>query len=298
VNFRPERLAMVARANAIVAEYVQQGFRLTLRQLHYQFVTRFPDVGEGRAPDGGSVYTNSQKSYANLGKTLSEARLGGLIDWNAIEDRGRQPHRHPQWADLGDLVDSALKSFRLPRWEGQTHHVELWVEKDALAGVLQPMADEFHATLMVNKGYSSQSAMYEASKRYLFHQKRKKRLVLFYLGDHDPSGEDMVRDIADRLKMFGVNGLDMRKLALTMAQIEEYEPPPNPVKMTDSRAEGYQQEHGNECWEVDALPPDVLQQIIRTAFEGVVDRDVMDGVIEREEALRDQLREAVQDIEG
>src|SRR3972149_8232793 len=125
VNFRPERMAMVQRANTIVQEYVGQGLRLTLRQLHYQFVTRFPDVGGGKAPDGGVPYLNSQKSYKNLGSMLSDARLGGLIDWNAIEDRGRRPERHAEWDSLEDLVDAALSSFRLPRWEGQSHYVEL-----------------------------------------------------------------------------------------------------------------------------------------------------------------------------
>lgn len=292
-RFKPARLALISRINAILTEYVAQGLVLTLRQLHYQMVVRFPDKGDGEV-----VYLNNQKSYAHLGKTLSEARLAGMVDWDAIEDRGRQPSRHSQWASISDLVDSAIRGFRLPRWEGQTHHVELWVEKDALAGVLEPLANEFHATLMVNKGYSSQSAMYAASKRYLYHQNKRKNLVLFYLGDHDPSGEDMVRDIEDRLTMFGVKNLEVRKLALTPAQIQQYDPPPNPVKFTDSRSAKYQSEHGDECWEVDALEPRILQQIIRTAFESVVNQPLMNRIKAKEVDLRKKLKLATIKIDG
>lgn len=313
IRFKPVRREMVARANTIIREYLRAGLKMTLRQLHYQFVRRFPDLdpnanggkGTGKAHgDGGTPYLNTQKSYQALGKTISEARLGGLVDWDALEDRGRRPTRSSQWDSITDLVESAIRGFRLPRWKGQTAYVELWVEKDALAGVLAPLASEFHAVMMVNKGYSSQSAMYEASKRFLEYQKAGKDLALFYLGDHDPSGEDMVRDIADRLKMFGVRNLEVRKLALTMDQIQQYNPPPNPLKrrddgeLADSRGAKYEAEHGDESWEVDALDPPILQQLIREAFESVVDRRKMNKVIAQEVDLRRQLKHATIKIEG
>lgn len=235
-----------------------------------------------------------EKSYKRLSGVISDARLAGEMDWSAIEDRVRRPQRSSQWDSIQELVESALYAYRLPRWEDQKTYCELWVEKDALAGVLQPLAEEFHVTLMVNRGYSSQSAMYDSAKRFKVHQNRK--LVLLYLGDHDPSGEDMVRDIRDRMEMFGVRRLQVNKLALTMAQIEEYEPPPNPAKMTDPRAEAYVSRHGDESWEVDALPPDVLQRIIRTAIEGVVDMELYNEVIEREEEDKTRLREAAADL--
>jgi hypothetical protein len=177
------------------------------------------------------------------------------------------------------------------RWDGQEHYVELWVEKQALAGVLQPLASEFHVTLMVNKGYSSQSAMYEAAQRYLNRDVDGSR-VLLYLGDHDPSGEDMVRDIEDRLVMFGVDSLHVEKVALTMAQVEHYKPPPNPAKLSDSRAAKYVAEHGAHSWEVDALPPNVLSDIIRTSFSSWVDLSLMNGIKEQEKLDKKRLVEA------
>lgn len=191
------------------------------------------------------------------------------------------------------LTARQLRAYRLPRWEDQSQYAELWVEKQALAGVLEPMAQEFHVTLSVNKGYSSASAMFDAAQRFKENSNDgDKDSVLLYLGDHDPSGEDMVRDIEDRLHEFGVVNLEVKKIALTMAQVEEFDPPPNPAKTTDSRYESYAAKHGTESWEVDALPPDELQRLIRVAFEEVIDVDLMDAVKEREEKHKEKLRRA------
>lgn len=266
-NFRTDTLARIALCNKIVQEYQGQGLRLTLRQLYYQLVSR-------------NVIPNTEKSYKSLGKTVSEGRLAGMIDWDAIEDRNREPVQWAEYENLEQLIESTKYRYRLPRWEGQRNYVELWVEKAALAGVLRPLASKYHVTLMVNRGYSSQSAMYESAQRFLEHGGQKP--ILFYLGDHDPSGEDMVRDIYDRLVMFGVNRVEVRKLALTMEQVQEYQPPPNPAKMTDSRAPKYVEEHGSDSWEVDALNPVTLAQIIESAFKSVTDMAKMGKIIRRE----------------
>lgn len=280
-NFRADTLAMIARANEVIRIYQQAGLRLTCRQLYYQFVTR-------------NWLPNTEKSYKRLLGIVSDGRLAGHIDWNAIEDRGRVPQAKSEFADLEELTDAALNSYRLPRWEGQENYVELWVEKQALAGVLWPLAARFHVTLMVNKGYSSQSAMYDSAQRFLTYADRQP--VLLYLGDHDPSGEDMVRDIRDRLVMFGVEEIDVRKVALTMEQIEQYQPPPNPAKMSDSRAAAYVAQHGEYSWEVDALPPDVLSRLIQEAFGGLHDAGLMAAVVGREEDDKERLREAVEEL--
>lgn len=282
-NFQGERLAMIERANQIVTEYQEGGYRLTLRQLYYQFVSR-------------NWLTNTERSYKNLGTCISDARLAGLLDWSAIEDRVRVPRSAAEWDDIEDLVEAAISSYRLPRWKGQEKYVELWVEKDALAGVLEPISREYHVTLMVNRGYSSQSAMYESALRFKrARQDGKDELHLLYLGDHDPSGEDMVRDVGDRLTTFGVP-VNVAKIALTMAQVEEYNPPPNPAKMTDSRAQAYVDQHGAESWEVDALPPNVLEDLIRSALDEHLDSDLMDKIKGQEEKDKSALLKAVKDI--
>lgn len=281
--FKPESLDRIAWMSRIVEEYQKQGLRLTARQLYYQFVAR-------------DLIPNTPRSYQNLTTLLTNARYAGLIDWDAIEDRGREPNTPSEWETVADLTESACRAFRLPRWDGQENYVELWVEKQALAGVLEPLASEFHVTLMVNKGYSSASAMFESAKRFA-RRHRDHECVLLYLGDHDPSGEDMVRDIGDRLREFGVRNLDVRKLALTMTQIRKYNPPPNPAKVTDSRYAAYAAEHGSQSWEVDALPPDVLAKLIRAEFKKLIDTSKLTEIKERESTLRERLREAALTID-
>lgn len=279
INFRPKSLRMIAYLNKVIVNYAQQGLKLTLRQLYYQCVTQ-------------NLFPNTEQAYKNLGNLVSDARLAGEMDWDAIEDRVRRPRVPTEFNDVEQLIETASHWYRLPRWEGQENYVELWVEKDALAGVLAPIASEFHVTMMVNRGYSSQSAMYEAGKRYIDNcREGNKYPHLVYLGDMDPSGEDMVRDISDRLEMYNVPELDVTKVALTMEQVESYKPPPNPAKMSDSRAAKYVDKHGTSSWEVDALPPAALSKIIRDKLSSLVDMELMKKIIEQENVDKKAVRE-------
>lgn len=278
VNFRPKSLKMIVYLNAVIDSYAKQGLKLTLRQLYYQCVTK-------------NLFPNSERSYKNLGNLVSDARLAGEMDWDAIEDRVRRPRIPSEFESVEHLVETAAHWYRLPRWEGQENYVELWVEKDALAGVLAPIASEYHVTMMVNRGYSSQSAMYEAGKRYIENCREGKYPHLIYLGDMDPSGEDMVRDISDRLEMYNVGELTVNKIALTMDQVEEFKPPPNPAKMSDSRAEKYVEKHGESSWEVDALPPVALTKIIREELASLVDMDLMKKIMAQEDIDKKAIRE-------
>ncbi len=273
-KFKPAQVETIKTANSIINDYLKAGLRLTLRQLYYQFVSHHGMV-------------NHIRSYKNLGRLISDARLAGYVDWRAIEDRGRVPDVPSEWDSIEELVDAAITQFRLPRWKGQDNYVELWVEKEALAGVLEPVAYRNHITLMANKGYSSQSAMYESAQRFLQHPDQD--AVILYLGDLDPSGEDMVRDVEDRLNTFGVS-LRVQKIALNMDQVEEYDPPPNPAKLTDSRAGKYVDKFGDSSWEVDALPPRELVRLIEDEIKELVDVSLMDEIIEEENAQRAKVR--------
>ena len=281
-KFRPDSLELIARCEEIVTDYLGQGLRLTLRQLYYQLVTK-------------NIIKNEERSYKNLSSLVSDARLSGMLDWEAIEDRIRVPVSPAEWSSIKDLVDSALYSYRLPRWENQENYVELWVEKDALAGVLRPLAHEYHVTMMVNRGYSSQSAMYEAGKRYGREQFGERKLTLLYLGDFDPSGEDMVRDIADRMEMFGIE-VTVNKIALTLNQVQHYKPPPNPTKHSDPRSAEFIAKYGASSWEVDAINPGELRKIIRRHIERYIDKDAMRIIVEKENDDKRKLTKAVEEI--
>ena len=282
--FTGTSLELIESCNDVVDEYQRQGLTLTLRQLYYQLVSR-------------NIILNAERAYKNLSSLVSDARLAGTLDWEAIEDRIRVPVIPSEWSNLKDLVDSALYSYRLPRWETQENYVELWVEKDALAGVLRPMAHQYHVPMMVNRGYSSQSAMYEASRRYLNQSDNKVNRVIIYLGDFDPSGEDMVRDIGDRMQVFGCGAeFEIRKIALTLKQVKFYKPPPNPTKHKDPRSKEFIAKYGASSWEVDAINPKELSRIVKREIESYIDKDAMGIIVEKENDDKIKLTEAVRQI--
>lgn len=273
INMYSKNVAMVERINLILRKYIERGQRVTLRQLYYRLV----------AGSEGPPIPNNLRSYKRVGDVVNNGRLGGFIDWDAIEDRVREPSFPGEFSDLDSLAQAAMSSFRLPRRADQPKHIEIATEKDALSGVLAPLASEYHVTMVVNRGYTSQSAMYQAALRYQSAIMNDKEVVLLYVGDHDPSGLDMVRDIKTRMKMFGITrGLKVERVALTWAQIEEYEPPENPVKPKDVRTPKYREEFGERCWEVDALPPEVLDALIRKAIEKHTDKRKLNAAIKRE----------------
>ncbi len=271
----------LAQVQSVLEEYKGMGITVTLRQLYYRLVAQ-------------NIIKNRLREYKNLGELLSKARLAGLIDWNQIEDRVRQPVASQEWESIEDLVHSAISQFRLPRWMDQNEYVELWCEKDALSSVLEPICQENHVTLMVNRGYSSSSAMYESSRRISQNANRRKAFII-YLGDFDPSGEDMVRDIQDRMEVFRTD-VNVSKLALTPEQIEQYDLPPNPAKMSDSRAAEFVGKHGEDSYEVDALPPDVLQMLVTNAIKRHLNKKKYAAVIEREKELKAKLAKAARKI--
>ena len=258
---RGESLAVVEQANAICREYRGDGYDLTLRQLYYQFVAR-------------GLIPNNQRSYKRLGDLVNKGRLAGLIDWGYIVDRTRSMKGGGGWGSPATAVRSVCDWYTIDWWQGQDSIVEVWVEKEALAGVVQRAAHQWGIPYFSCRGYVSQSELYEAGKR---HQRRRERqhmeTVVLHLGDHDPSGLDMTRDIKDRLYMFSEHDTDVRRIALNMDQVEQYNPPPNPAKLTDSRVDAYMAEYGDESWELDALEPRVLVDLIDQHVRTVVDLD-------------------------
>lgn len=274
-----ERLAVIARANAVIAEYEAQGFELTLRQLYYQFVAR------GWLP-------NTQRDYNRLGETLNEGRLCGLVDWHAIVDRTRYLRSHPGWDDPQEILQGAAGGYVRDHWVGQARRVEVWIEKDALVGVIQPVCDEWQVPYFSCRGYTSQSEMWSAAQRFRRRAADGQETRVLHLGDHDPSGMDMSRDIEDRIRLFmgrQEESFAFTRIALTTAQVQEYGPPPNPAKLTDSRAAGYLDAYGEESWELDALEPRVLANLIQAEVEAELDSAVWDEQVAREERERGQL---------
>ena len=273
---------LLIRAVGVVSEYAAQGYQLTLRQLYYQLVAR-------------DVIPNSQQWYERLGGVVSNGRMAGFIDWSAIVDRGRVPIKPPDWSGPDAILRSAELTYRLDRWEGQQNHVEVWCEKDALSSALKPICSRYHVRMLANRGYSSATALYDAAQRFQDADSDGKRVVVIYLGDHDPSGMDMTRDIRDRFDVLSwFQDIEVRRLALNMDQVERYGPPPNPTKFSDSRAMSYVSEYGPESWELDALEPQVLDQLVSGTIDDLLDRELFDERVRQEEADKVAIRLAAE----
>jgi len=280
-RFSTSSRVAIAEANGIIAEYQAQGFDLTLRQLYYQMVAR-------------DLLKNSQRSYKRLGRIVADARLAGLIDWNAIVDRTRSVRGNAHWNSPREIIDDAVDQYRIDKWADQPCRPEVWIEKDALAGVISGVCKELDVRYFSCRGYASASEMWKAG---YWRMNTSQRHVIIHLGDHDPSGVDMTRDIADRLSLFAGRRIEVKRIALNMDQIERYGPPPNPTKITDSRADGYIDRYGFDSWELDALEPKVLADEIRQAVLEVRDEVEWRVAVEVESAHKSMLERAAENLD-
>lgn len=337
-----EKAEIVRKILTVIQEFQSMGYRMTLRQLHYQLVTR-------------NWIINHDSAYKKLGNILDDCRYAGMVDWEAIEDRGRVPYIPYSLDGVDDALRDAVDTYRRDRQEGQSNVVEVWSEKDALSGILRQSTSLYHVRLIINKGYGSSTAMYDAYQRAAAAIKEGKQFTILYFGDHDPSGLDMVRDIHERIQKFLCYGKELMTcplletwweknlyntedlwdyqfndnvdiwgdeatdkgrdewfaarvnmflqehqafkvvhIGLTMEQIKEYNPPPNPTKMTDSRSDAYVKKFGRTCWEVDALRPDVLTAIVRENIQQQIDVDKFNKMIRQEEKDRKELKKLMQ----
>jgi hypothetical protein len=289
INFKPETLEKITRADEIISEYRAQGYKMTVRQIYYQFVRR------GWIP-------NAQNEYKKLGTTLKNARYSELLDWSDFEDRVRKVRGGEQYghedipdhifdqAEFGSLVSL---SYFVDLWaKSQNFFPEIWVEKNAQISVVERIAKQWRIPFFSGVGYCGTTAIKEAAERLAARVNRNVRPIIFYLGDHDPSGIDMDRDLSDRLGELSRYNIDVRRIALTTEQVEEFQPPANPDKVTDTRFYDYIAKYGHECWELDALEPSQLHDIINTAIKTEFDQDAWDTAKLEVEKVEKQVKDA------
>ena len=276
INFKSKSLELINLINKVINEYKDMGYELTLRQAYYQLVAR------GYIP-------NNEHSYKNIGALINDGRLAGLIDWYSIVDRTRFIRKNSHWEKPEDVILSAKYSYLLDKWDGQPNYVEVWVEKDALIDIVGQACKPIDTPFFSCRGYTSQSEMWAAAQRFIRQNNIRENCFIIHLGDHDPSGIDMTRDIAERLELFGAY-VEVKRVALTMDQVNEYNPPPNPAKITDTRSSKYIREFGNESWELDALEPQMLANLITNEVTALRDDAIYEEICEREAEEKDELQ--------
>jgi hypothetical protein len=301
-RFSTDSLQLIEHANSIIDDYEKQDLFLTLRQLYYRFIgsNLFPDSWIKEWPRGSGVRTkNCQPNYDNLGNLIVRARLAGLIDWERIEDRGRNYESNSHWNTPREMIQSATEWYARNKWEDQPTYVEVWVEKDALFGVIDQICDTLDVGRFSCRGYTSSSEMWRAAMRHMQQMQNhgKEKCIVIHLSDHDPSGVNMTDDIIKRFKLFcrkhGFKPPTVERLALTLKQVRRYNPPPSPAKQTDSRYQSYVDKFEiTDCWELDALEPNVLRNLIRRAVLRHRDDTLWENAVELEEDQRALLEKA------
>jgi hypothetical protein len=271
-------ISLVDSANKIIEDYQAQGYVLTLRQLYYQFVSK-------------GMIENTEKSYKNLGNVITKARTAGLISWKAIEDRNRGIKKHYIQEFEYDLINDLSSLIKFDQWQRQDTYIEVWVEKEALGNVIARACNPLQINYLSCKGYLSASEAWRSGKRFERAINNGKNAVLIHLGDHDPSGIDMTRDNEDRVDLFSrSNQVEVKRIALNIDQVRKYDPPPNPTKISDSRAKGYIAEHGKTSWELDALEPSVIENLIVDTVTPYIDYDIWNDIIDQQEEVRRPLK--------
>jgi hypothetical protein len=282
-TFNDTAMSVIMQAERFCAEYDRQGYKITLRQLYYRFIATDAFPESRRDPSGTK---NTEKNYKWLGSLVSDARLAGLIDWDHLEDRGRERHGGDfGWSSPEHMIRSYARNYSVTHWDGQDEYVEIWVEKQALEDVVSRPASRWNVPYFACKGYVSQSSMHEAANRIREFADAGRVCTIIHLGDHDPSGIDMTRDIEDRMRMFGTD-VEVQRIALNMDQIEAFNPPPSPAKITDSRAADYIEIYGNDSWELDALEPAQLESLIEGEITRRIDMGLWEECEERERTER------------
>ena len=287
-DFNTQAVSVIADAEIILDSYARQGYRITLRTLYYQFIARdlFPESRLRMV--SGTLTKNCEVNYKWLGNLVSDARLARLLDWNHLQDSGRESHGGDRgWGEPKNVIRYGAENYNITHWDDQEHYVEIWVEKQALEDIVARPASRWDVPYFACKGYVSQSSMYEAAKRLRAIDGDREKTII-HLGDHDPSGIDMSRDIQDRLNMFGA-GVTVQRIALNMSQIEEFNPPPSPAKISDSRAADYISRFGDDSWELDALEPATLESLIEEQITSRLNMDLWNARIEREDRERQTL---------
>jgi hypothetical protein len=212
-------------------------------------------------------------------------RRAGLLPYEFIADGTRWQVKEPSWDSARDALDDAVSSYRRALWHNQDVYVEVWSEKDAIASIVSPTTDKWDVPLMIARGFASESFLWSTANTIRRHDKDGKDIVIYQLGDHDPSGIAAWEHVQARLSQFAPDAnIHFERLAVTEDQIWQYNLPTRPTKITDSRAKNFV----GESVEVDALATITLRGIVEDAIQSWIDR----------EQLRITKMVEVQELEG
>jgi hypothetical protein len=231
----------------------------SLRQLFYQAIAL-------------KQYPNTRGSYNKFSKALVRGREMDEIDYKRIADFSRpeyfnDPEETSPEKELQRRLRSLVQDFNVNVWKGQPSYVEVWIEKEALSRIIDPICRKYNVNLIVGRGYSSYSQVRKAIDR----MPELKHVRIFYLGDHDPTGLHIQEKLEARIRNYSTDkgkniDLEFKRLALTYDQVKERSLVPSSLKKAAQKAKEYKRQFGDQVWELDALPPDVIPKLVEDAI--------------------------------
>jgi len=291
-RFAAKTRRVIEQANEIMDEY---GGSLTLRQLHYQFVAR-------------DLYENTQRNYKKLGDIIRNGRMAGLVDWDSIEDRTRGLYGKTTYGSPSEPISRLEYQYAEDLWRTQEVRLEVWIEKNALTGVISPATSRNRIDYFPTIGYPSISALKEAATRLNNYNNPPswkadgtvpQKVVILYLSDHDPEGMQMPEKVEETLATMGVENFEVKRIGLTLDQVREFNPPPSFAKETSARYTEYVQRYGtDQAWELDALQPAVIQALIQEQADHYRDDDLWEVAQENEQTSRARIAQISNNYDG
>jgi hypothetical protein len=213
----------------------------------------------------GVVAKTEQEYKGTVVRLLSEMRREGVLPFDWLADNTRWMRKPRTYTSLAAALDATARFYRRSLWADAEEYVEIWIEKDALAGVIYPVTEEYDVPLMVSLGYASLTFLHSADESI---EAQGKPAYIYYLGDYDPSGIHIPQRIEADLRTFAPDAeIHFERVAVTSDQIREWNLPTRPTKQSDSRSKGFD----GESVELDAIPAGKLRDLVRDCIEWHID---------------------------
>jgi len=278
-------MAKIQEINRCVNELIQKhyGIQWTVRQMFYRLVS--PPY---------QIIPITRSAYVGFDKQLVTLREQGEVSDGVFVDTARRTEGGDSydWGEddyfkrtINDIKDEAMfytKSY----WDTQEYNLMVVLEKDALSRLVKTATDPFKIPLAVGRGYSSRTQILQILDKMDDYEKKHK---ILYLGDFDPTGLDIERSLLERIRNETDWDIDSERIGLTFDQAKDL--PPNPTKKADTRTSFYRNKYGDKCWELDALEPDVLIELVKKNIRKHIDSVKWNEVKHQEQATRQQLKE-------
>ena len=250
---------------------------LTIRSLFYRAVS-------------SGIIEKTEQAYKTVCRITGNMRKRGQLPFEWLVDAGRFVRRPSVWDNPKDVLESARDGYRRNLWENQATHVEIWTEKDAVVGVIEPVTRKWQVPLYSCRGYASLTLINEACRDW---PSGVEEIAIFYFGDRDPSGRDIPRFIEQTLFDLAGCEFEFHLAAVTDAQVSEYNLPTRPTKQSDSRARNFQ----GESVELDAFDPQDLRSMVEDCIWGEIDSEAWENSEEQERADKNQLEEIIKKLD-